>query len=67
MSSAISQLLGIQTTSGLYKPAGGAGASFCIISNMLHIRDPFFKIKASRLKVTLIILTKILLITPSET
>ena len=30
---------------GLYKPVGGAGASFCMISNMLHIRDPFFKIK----------------------
>ena len=30
---------------GLYKPAGGAGPSFCMISNILHIRDPFFKIK----------------------
>jgi len=29
----------------LYKPVGGAGANFCIISNMLHIRDPFFKFK----------------------
>jgi len=30
---------------GLYKYVGGTGASFCIISNMLHIRYPFFKIK----------------------
>ena len=30
---------------GLYKPVGGAGAYFCIISNMLHTRDLFFKIK----------------------
>jgi len=30
---------------GLYKPVGGAGASFGIILNILHIRDPFFKIK----------------------
>ena len=27
----------------LYKPVGGAGASFCTILNMLHIT--FFKIK----------------------
>jgi len=33
-----------KAATGLYKPVGGAGASFCIISNMLHIRDPFFKI-----------------------
>mgnify|MGYP000399783337 CR=1 FL=1 len=30
---------------GLYKPVGGAGANFCMILNMLHITDPFFKIK----------------------
>ena len=30
---------------GLYKPVGGAWANFCIISNILHIRDPFIKIK----------------------
>ena len=28
----------------LYKPVGGAGASFCMILNMLHIRDPFLKL-----------------------
>ena len=28
----------------LYKPVGSAGASLWIISNMLHIRDPFLKI-----------------------
>ena len=30
---------------GLYKPVGGAGASFCKIPNMLHISEPFFKFK----------------------
>ena len=30
---------------GLYKPVGGAGASFCLILSMLHNRDPCFKIK----------------------
>jgi len=29
----------------LYKPVGGAGASFCMILNMLHIRDPFSKLR----------------------
>ena len=29
----------------LCKPVGGAVASFCMILNMLHIRDPFFNIK----------------------
>jgi len=30
---------------GLYKPIGGVGASFCTNFNMLHIRDTFFKIE----------------------
>ena len=30
---------------GLYKPVGGAGESFCKIPNMLHISEPFFKFK----------------------
>jgi len=29
----------VKGATGLYKPVGGARASFCIISNMLHIRD----------------------------
>ena len=39
------QLPVVKGATGLYKPVGGAGAIFCIISNMLHPRDPFFKIK----------------------
>ena len=35
----------LKGATGLYKPVGGAGANFCMILNMLHIRDPFFKIK----------------------
>jgi len=35
----------LKGATGLYKPEGSAGTSFCIISNMAHIRDPFFKIK----------------------
>jgi len=35
----------LKGATGLYKPVGGSGASFSINSNMLHIRDPFFKIK----------------------
>ena len=27
----------------LYKPVDGAGTSFCIIFNMLHIRDTFYQ------------------------
>ena len=30
---------------GLYKPVGGAGANFCMILNMLHITDPFSKLR----------------------
>jgi len=54
-------------------------ASFCTILNMLHIREPFFSklrntykylemktLQASRMKATLIILTKIFLITPKN-
>ena len=34
------QLMG---ATGLYKPVGGTGSSFCMILNsMLHITDPFF-------------------------
>ena len=29
---------------GLYKPVGGAGASFCMILNILNIRDPFYQL-----------------------
>ena len=35
----------VRGATGLCKPVGGARASFCMILNMLHIRDPFFKIK----------------------
>jgi len=27
----------------IYKRVGGAGASSCMILNMIHIRDPFFQ------------------------
>ena len=30
---------------GLYKSVGGAGANVCTILNMLHIRDPFSKLR----------------------
>ena len=35
----------LKGATGLYKPEGGAGASFCTISNMAHIREPFIQIK----------------------
>ena len=35
----------VKGATGLYKPVGGAGASFCTLFNMLHTRDPIFKIK----------------------
>jgi len=35
----------LKGATGLYKPVGGAGASFCIISNMLHTRDLFSKLR----------------------
>ena len=35
----------LKAATGLYNPVDGAWTRFCIISNMLHIRDPFFKIK----------------------
>jgi len=35
----------IKGATGLYKPVGGTGTSFSTLLNMLHIRDPFFKIK----------------------
>ena len=34
-----------QGATWLYTPVGGAGERVCIILNMLHVRDPFFKIK----------------------
>jgi len=33
----------LKGATGLYKPVGGAGTSFCIILNMLYIRDPFYQ------------------------
>ena len=41
----IEQELSVKGATGLYQHVGGAEASFCLISIMLHIRDPFFKIK----------------------
>jgi len=33
----------VKGATGLYKPVGGTGSSFCMILNsMLHITDPFF-------------------------
>ena len=40
----------LKGATGLYKHVGGAGASFCIFSNMLHISDTFFKLFTTNLE-----------------
>ena len=58
--------LPLKGATGLYKPVGGAGAIFCTKFSMPHIRATFLKYKyfrndtlqAPRMKVTLIIVTK---------
>ena len=37
--------LSLKGATGLYKPVGGAGLSFCIILNMLHIKTLFSKLR----------------------
>ena len=37
--------LSLKGATGLYKPIGGAGISFCIILNMLHIKTLFSKLR----------------------
>ena len=41
----ISGILWLNGATGLYKPVGGAGACFCTISSMLHIRGLFSKLR----------------------